>query len=71
MRAVCPSVPVKPCPGEKRSEQGFSGLPRYFTTTIEEYKGNKKRLQGNVFTRSIVKYNVTLIELLGQWMFWN
>jgi len=66
MQEVCPSAPVKPCPGEQRREQGFSGLPRYSTTTREEYKGNKKRLQGNVFIGSIVKYNVTLIELLGQ-----
>src|SRR5215510_16354795 len=38
---------VKPCPGQQRSEQGFSGSPRYSTTTMEKYKGNKKRLQGN------------------------
>jgi hypothetical protein len=62
---------VKPCPGEQRSEQGFSGSPRYGTTTEQEYKGNKKRLQGNVFMGSIVEYNVTLIELLNKWLFWN
>jgi hypothetical protein len=60
-------APVKPCPGEQRSEQGFSGSPRYGTTTRPEYKGNKKRLQGNVFMGSIVEYNVTLLELLDEW----
>jgi hypothetical protein len=59
-------VPVKPCPGEQRSAQGFSGSPKYSTTTREKYKGNKKRLQGNVFIGSIVEYNVTLLELLNK-----
>jgi hypothetical protein len=57
---------VQPCPGEQRSEQGCSGSPRYSTATREKYKGNKNRLQGNVFMGSIVKYNVTLLELLEE-----
>src|SRR5262245_55441930 len=57
---------VKPCSGKKKSAQVFRGSPRYGTTTREKYKGNNKRLQGNVFTGLIVKYNVTLLELLEE-----
>jgi hypothetical protein len=53
---------VKPCPGEKRNEQGFSGSPVDGITSKQEYKGYKKILQGNVFIGSIEKLNVTLLE---------
>jgi len=56
-------APVKPCPGEQRSEQGLSGSPVDDTAITQEYKGYKKRLQENVFTGLIEKINVTLIEL--------
>lgn len=55
-------APVKPCPGEKRNEQGFSGSPVDGITSKQEYKGYKKILQGNVFIGSIEKLNVTLLE---------
>jgi hypothetical protein len=57
---------VKPCPGDKRNDQGFSGSPVYGTTSRQKYKGYKKRLQENVLYRSIEKMHVTLIELSQQ-----
>jgi hypothetical protein len=53
---------VKPCPGDKRSAQGFTGSPVYGTTSRQEYKGYKK----NVLYRSIEKLYVTLIGLSQQ-----
>jgi hypothetical protein len=57
---------VKPCPGDKRNAQGFSGSPVYGTTSRQEYKGYKKRLQEEVLYKSIEKMHVTLIELSQQ-----
>jgi hypothetical protein len=57
---------VKPCPGDKRNEQGFSGSPVYSTTSKQEYKGYKKRLQESVLYGSIEKMHVTLIALFQQ-----
>jgi len=45
-----PEKIVKPCPGEKRSEQGFAGPPvRGDLTGRGEYRGNKTILQTNTF----------------------
>jgi hypothetical protein len=57
---------VKPCPGDKRNDQGFSGSPVYGTTSRQEYKGYKKILQENVLYRSMERIHVTLIELSQQ-----
>jgi hypothetical protein len=53
---------VKPCPGDTRNAQGFSGSPVDGITSRQEYKGYKKTLQGNVFIESIEKLNATLLE---------
>ena len=55
-------APVKPYPGERRNEQGFSGSPVDGITSRQEYKEYKKIFQGNVFIGSIEKLNVTLLE---------
>jgi hypothetical protein len=57
---------VKPCPGEQRSEQGFSGSPVDDITSRQEYKGYKKILQENVLYGLIANMHVTLIELFKQ-----
>jgi hypothetical protein len=57
---------VKPCPGAKRKAQGFTGSPVYSTTSRQEYKGYKKRLQENVLYGSIGKAYVTLLGLSQQ-----
>ena len=59
-------APVKPCPGEQRSEQGFSGSPVDGITSRQEYKGYKKILQENVLYGLIANMHVTLIELFRQ-----
>ena len=52
---------MKPCPEEKRREQGFSGE----TTpgTRKSIKDTKKILQEKVFNESTAQMNVTLIRV--------
>jgi hypothetical protein len=57
---------VKPCPGDKRNAQGFSGSPGDGTTSKQEYKGYKNRLQVDVLYGPIEKIYVTLIALFQQ-----
>ena len=58
---------VKPCPGEKKSEQGF--CTRHLCVAPQpgkSIKDTKKILQENIFHGSTEKINVTFMELSKQ-----